>query len=80
MVVVSILVGIGVLILLFKPIFGRSSAFFKYPKSLRNSDIIPMPSAQYRETWKIDRKMSLWLALGILAGVGTYIVLLKIFS
>ena len=79
-IILGCLIGVVVLVLLFKPIFGGLDEFLQCVKFWFTPDIISLFRGEYTEDWLSEMKLGLWLAAGGIAGVLSYVGLAKMFG
>lgn len=79
-IVLSVIAGVGVMVLLFKPIFGDKQEFYDCVKFWFTPDIFSIFSGKYIEDWLSEMKLSLWIICGGIAGTGVYFGLTKLFG
>jgi hypothetical protein len=79
-IVVGGVAGIGVLALLFKPIFGSLDEFLRCIKFWFTPDMISMFRGEWGEDWWAEMKLGFWVAAGGICGVATFFGLMKAFG
>ena len=77
LIVVSVLVGIGVLALLFKPFFGSSGEFMERVRYYFTPDITSMFQGELEDWWS-SMKLAFWLVSGVVCGIATFVGLSKL--
>ncbi len=71
-IVLAVICTVGVLVLLFKPVFGNKSEFFRCLRYYFTPDIISLFRGKYWQDQWAELKLGLWLILGVAAGVAVY--------
>lgn len=79
-IVLSVIAGVGVMVLLFKPLFGDKEEFFDCIKFWFTPDIFSFFSGKYVEDKWSEWKLGLWIIWGGMAGIGVYLGLMKLFG
>ena len=78
--VAGLVAGVGVMILLFKPLFGDKEEFIECVKFWITPDIFSLFSGEYLEDRWSELKLIFWLVCGLLTGTGVYAGLMKLFG
>ena len=79
-IILGVLAGIGVMVLLFKPLFGDKEGFFDCVKFWFTPDIFSLLSGKYIVDRLSEMKLGLWIFCGGMAGTGVYWGLMKLFG
>ena len=79
-IVLSVIAGVGAMVLLFKPLFGDKEGFFDCVKFWITPDIFSLFSGQYFEDRWSEMKLGLWIFCVGIAGTGVYFGLTKLFG
>ncbi len=77
-IVLAIIVGGGVMALLFKPFFGNSEELWRCVKFWLMPDIISLFRGEFCEDWWAETKLGFWIGAGGLSGAGTYLGILAL--
>ena len=76
--ILSVIAGIGVMILLFKPLFGTKEEFIDCVKFWFKPDFLSLFSGEYFEDRWSEMKLGLWILCGVIAGIGVSAGLTKL--
>ena len=79
-IILAVIVGIIVLVLLFRPFFGNAQGFFDCITFWFTPDILSLLLGKYFVDSLSQVKLFIWLLCGIGAGVGTYYGLMRLFG
>lgn len=78
-IILGVLAGVGVMVLLFKSLFGDKEEFYDCVKFWFTPDIFSFFSGKYFEDRWSEMKLGLWIFCGGMAGTGVYLGLTKLF-
>ena len=76
--ILGLVVGLGLLILLFKPFFGNQEEFMRCVGYLFKPDIFSWFQGDWGEDFVCTLKLQFWLGLGVAAGAATFFGILSI--
>ncbi|THB67131.1 MAG: hypothetical protein D6B27_05160 [Gammaproteobacteria bacterium] len=76
--IIGAIVGIAVLLILFKPFFGGMSGFWECIKFWLTPDIISLFRGNWGADWFAEMKLGLWLCCGGAGGFAAYSVIHKL--
>ena len=79
-IVLSVIAGVGVMALLFKPLFGDKEEFIDCVKFWFTPDIFSLFFGEYFEDRWSEMKLGLWIFCGGMAGTGVHFGLTKLFG
>ena len=75
---VGIAAGVGVLVLMFKPIFGNAQGFGQCVKFWLTPDVFSLFRGEYCEDRWNEMKLGLWIAMGVITSVCVSVALMKV--
>jgi len=78
--VAGLVAGVGVMVLLFKPLFGDKEEFIECVKFWFTPDIFSFFFGEYLEDRWSELKLVFWIVCGLLAGTGVYAGLTRLFG
>ncbi len=79
-IILATVVGSGVAALLFKPCFGNKEEFFRCVKFWFTPDTFSLFRGEFWDDWWAEAKLGFWITAAALAGIGTYLGILKLIA
>ena len=78
--VLGVVAGIGVLALLFKPIFGDTGGFLECVRFWLTPDVFSLFRGEWAEDWWAEMKLGIWIFCGVVMGFGVFVGISKLLS
>jgi hypothetical protein len=79
-VVIAVVVGLGIMAILFKPFFGDVGELVRCLKFWLTPDVVSMFRGEWGEDRWASMKLGFWILAGGVCGVATYFGLLRTFG